>query len=271
MAAPARQISSTFSQADWERIRAETFVDLVNYHTEVDSTNTRALELARIGAKSQAALILAERQSAGRGRGENRWWSPSGALTFSLLWTADALPLAPADWPRAALATGLAVSDAVKQFLDGEATQLKWPNDVYLRHRKLGGILVEGASANPGVLVIGIGLNVNNSTAELPPPLADTAISLNAAVGRDLARADLLIAVLQALQSRLSQLATGDPRWLDDWRKQCLLTGRTVQVATHAGVLSGVCRGVDDDGALLLATDQGPQRCLSGVVNHFGE
>jgi BirA family biotin operon repressor/biotin-[acetyl-CoA-carboxylase] ligase len=71
------------------------------------------------------------------------------------------------------------------------------------------------------------------------------------------------------LESRLSQLAAGDSRWQEDWRRRCLLTGHTVQLEVRDRSLAGVCRGIDGDGALLLETDAGSRRCLSGIVTRI--
>jgi BirA family biotin operon repressor/biotin-[acetyl-CoA-carboxylase] ligase len=159
----------------------------VEWHAEIGSTNTRALELATAVDQPTPLLIGADRQTAGRGRGGNRWWSTTGALTFSLVLdpTEDFLgpdvpPLTPAHWPRLSLVAALALCHELERLIPEITAQLKWPNDVHVAGRKLAGILVETASS-PGStprLVLGMGVNVNNSLRDAPPELQATACSL---------------------------------------------------------------------------------------------
>ncbi len=112
------------------------------YSDQVDSTSSLALRLTRADEHQLPLLVLAREQTAGRGRGTNRWWSGEGALTFSLV--LDGTPLAHSDQMlMVPLVVGWAVCDAVEQMFPTLHLQLKWPNDVYLDDRKLAGILIE--------------------------------------------------------------------------------------------------------------------------------
>ncbi|MCH7751956.1 MAG: biotin--[acetyl-CoA-carboxylase] ligase [Planctomycetes bacterium] len=264
---PYQTCGDEFSRSDLDRIVAETFVHHTDYHPKLESTNDRALEIAREGADFHAAtLVLADRQTAGRGRGENRWWSDAGALTFSLLLPNESLSLPPADKPKTSLVAGLAVGDAIEQLVRGEKAQLKWPNDVYLRGRKVCGILVETIDGSGSVLVIGIGVNVNNSLSNAPDDLRSTATALCDVTGRAVARTDLLVVILQHLELQLRKLRSGNSQLQRRWQERCLLTGQTIHVDTPSRQLVGVCRGIDDHGALLLEIGTSVERCLAGVV-----
>lgn len=254
-----------FLGPDLERIRAETFVTQIEFHDELPSTNDRALELAEKRAPLAPLLVLTAAQTAGRGRGSNRWWADGGALTFSLLLQAEAPQLPQRDWPQLSLTAGLAVCEAVEELVE-QATLLKWPNDVYLRGRKVCGILVEVPRNQQGLLVVGIGINVNNSSRSAPAELQNTVIALCDVGGRQFALNDALRIVLNRLSQRISLIGKRDDELRDCWRRRCLLTGRAVHVDLGVRQVSGICRGIDDQGALLVHTKHGTERCFAGVV-----
>jgi BirA family biotin operon repressor/biotin-[acetyl-CoA-carboxylase] ligase len=250
---------------DLERIVAETVVRRVAFFKSLDSTNDFALRELAAGDISEPLLVLAEHQTSGRGRGSNQWWAAPGALTFSLVVDGRTWDLSTRNWPRISLATSLAVCEALGTALPNEKLQLKWPNDVYLRSKKICGILVESSPRNPHCVVIGIGINVNNSLAAAPQALRDTAIAVCDIAGTA-NRTELLILVLNHLADRLPRLASQDFSLSDNWASHCILQGRTVCVQSGAQKFVGVCQGIDDDGALLLQSDAGLQRCFAGVV-----
>jgi BirA family biotin operon repressor/biotin-[acetyl-CoA-carboxylase] ligase len=165
---------------------------------------------------------------------------------------------------------GLAVCEAVESLVPGANVALKWPNDVYLDGRKLAGILVETADGKQGSVVLGIGINVNNSSLVAPPELRDKAIALRDVAGRDLPRIEVLLAVLQRLTLRIDWLAAGIDDFQETWSRRCLLTGRDIEIEVlPSRRIAGRCQGIDREGALLIATDTGIERCLSGVVTRF--
>ena len=102
--------------------------------------------------------MLADQQRAGRGRAQNRWWSAPGSLTFSLVVDGHDWNLSARSWPRISLGTSLAVSDVLRWIVPTENVQLKWPNDVFVRSKKVCGILVESSPQCPSFLVIGVGI-----------------------------------------------------------------------------------------------------------------
>lgn len=253
---------------DPTRLRAESFVAEVEIHAELASTNDWAMQQARRLDLATPRLIVAERQTAGRGRGANRWWSDDGALTFSLL--LDIKENLPAErWPQVSLTVGLAVCEALQMLGPGIPIGLKWPNDVQIDGRKICGILVEIPPPPLGRLVIGIGINVNNSFAAAPPEIQGIAVSLSEVAMLPFDLNDVLLCVLRRLAEHLELLAEQRLDLPRRWREQCVLTGRFVEVAMNERRIRGCCQGVDQDGALVVDTCDGVERCLAGVVRRI--
>ncbi len=254
---------------DWDRVAAQTFVAEWIERDELPSTNDFALRQARDGGRRLPLLVLTARQTQGRGRGVNRWWSSAGSLTFSLL--LDLRAALPSSETRTSisLVVGLSVCEALATLTPGHRCELKWPNDVLLDGKKVCGILVESPAAPPGHAVLGIGINVNNSFADAPAELRRTAISLRDATGATHDLTDALIRVLQQLASRLADVATGGLRLSTACAPWSALDGRSIVVQANRQRITGLCAGIDDDGALVVATSQGRRRIFSGTVESF--
>lgn len=252
---------------DIERLAAETFVGRVDYFHEVESTNDVALKLCQDGLVETPILVLAENQTAGRGRGSNEWWSTAGALTFSIVVDVEQTGLPKVLWPRASLTTGLAVCEALERMLPGYEIGLKWPNDVHLNSRKVCGVLVEVGPQNSNCLVVGIGLNVNNSFADAPELLSEIGISIVDATDKKHDLTDVLVRLLNQLEFQFLRLARGDANLAGNWRQRCVLQGRTVQVDSGPNTIVGGCEGIDEDGALVLRTEAGIERLFGGIVS----
>jgi BirA family biotin operon repressor/biotin-[acetyl-CoA-carboxylase] ligase len=263
------------SSIDVDQLLRATFVRAVELHDELPSTNDLALERAAHTEVDCPLLIVARRQTAGRGRGQNAWWSSGGGLTFSLLLNAAQLELAKAAWPRASLATGLAVYEAVRELLPAEPLGLKWPNDVYLRERKLCGVLIESPPASRERLVVGVGINVNNAFDGAPEDVRRRGISLRDATGRSFDHTDLLLRVLCGLERCYGEVAStqfeDQQQLAERWRSACLLRGRDVRLNMGSRIVSGRCQGIDAQGALVLQTAAGDERFFGGVVESFTE
>jgi BirA family transcriptional regulator, biotin operon repressor / biotin---[acetyl-CoA-carboxylase] ligase len=244
-----------------------TMVRGVRQFEELPSTNDYALSIAgELGCTDLPCLVIADRQTAGRGRGANRWWSNTGALTFSLVLEPGRWGVPPSMWPRLSVAVGGAVTEAVLPFVGESAVHLKWPNDVFLRGRKVCGILVEPVPGHSDRLVIGIGVNVGNSFTGAPPDVIASAISISDATGSSPSCSDVLVAILKQLDADLHRLAATDGELLQRWRRRCLLTGRVVSVSDSESTVYGACLGIEDDASLLIQTEAGPQRRYAGVV-----
>ena len=231
-----------------------------------DSTNAVLLGRAEAGAAS-GTVVIAEEQTAGRGRRGRTWFaSPGDSLTFSLLWRFAGLP---ARLSGLSLAVGVALARALEG-LGARDVCLKWPNDVLLRqgesYAKLAGILIELSSDRRGTqVVIGIGLNLLPPTGDLPQPAA----GLNQALVGEQERHLVLAAILAALAEVLDVFAaTGFAGIKADWQQRHAWQGERVRLQGEGEAeSSGYCRGVDDDGALLLETASGVQRIFSGDVS----
>ncbi len=268
--------NNQFSPTDLEQIVGDTFIAHVDYHQEIGSTNDRALEMAHHAEEQFPLLVLAESQTAGRGRGTNLWWSNSGALTFSVLLATDAAGLPTERWPQVSLTVGLAVCEALEEMLARDvpttsfatlpAVSLKWPNDVYIEGRKICGVLVEAPRGRQGRLLLGIGINVNNSVDNAPAELQSTATALCDLTGRQVALTDVLIEVLKRLAVRLQPSDLWNAQVREGWRRRCFLTGQKIRIDLGVRQSEGVCRGIDAEGALLLEVEGQVERQFAGVV-----
>jgi BirA family biotin operon repressor/biotin-[acetyl-CoA-carboxylase] ligase len=246
-------------------LQAETFLRGAEHHAEIASTNDRALELCVDATLPTPFLVLADQQTAGRGRGANRWWSSDGALMFSVIVDANEIGLPESRWPQVSLTVGVAVCEVLRQ-LTSHPVGLKWPNDVWLSGRKVCGILVEVPPVQRGRLVIGVGLNVNNSFAAAPPELQTLATSIRDESGRDHAPLPVLAQFLRQLDEDLRQLTIDTASLAERWQTNCVLRDRTVSLDLSQQLLTGRCLGIADDGALRLQTSTGEQRLYGGIV-----
>ena len=233
---------------------------------DCDSTNTLLLEAARAGAAS-GSVIACELQSRGRGRRGNTWQSGLGGnLTFSLLWR---LPQGAAGLAGLSLAAGVAMARALAS-LGIEAVQLKWPNDLLHAGCKLGGILTElqGNAAGPSVAVIGVGLNLR-LPAGLRAAIAQGVTDLDAIGGKALRRNQLLAAGLRELAQVLEQFAEhGFAPLRAEWIARHAHQGRPVTLTLGQDqTVKGTAAGVAEDGALLLQTQRGLERFVSGDLS----
>lgn len=237
------------------------------FHAELGSTNARAIELAEAGAPD-GTLALAERQTAGRGRLGRRWHAPGGTSLLVSLVLRPAL--APRGAQRVTMICSLAAVEAIER-LTGLRAAIKWPNDVYLGERKVGGVLTELGARGEELryVVVGMGLNVNLDPAELESVRAP-ATSLSAELGRPVPRLALLAAILEGIERRYERMRGG---WSPhvEWAAHLLTRGRRVSVGTGEGVVDGLAEGVDEDGALLVRRDDGALvRVLAGDVTLRG-
>jgi len=261
---------------DLDRIRRGPFVRDVEWHDVITSTNDRGILATAETDTVTPLLILAGRQTAGRGRGRNLWWSGPGALTCSLvldpqadLAAREVPPISLDRWPRIALTAGVALCDVLQHLAPQFSCEIKWPNDVLLAGKKLAGILIEspaGAAPAPRRLVIGMGMNANNSLAQAPPEIQAAASSLCDALGGPVDATQLLIDWLARFSERLDELSQSEPGLPARWRSLCALAGKIVELQSGSRIVRGPCRGIDAEGALIVETAGGPQRLYAGAV-----
>jgi BirA family biotin operon repressor/biotin-[acetyl-CoA-carboxylase] ligase len=234
-----------------------------------DSTNRVAMEMAENGAK-HGTVVVADAQTAGRGRMGRRWVSPAGKNLYVSLLLRPPVPTI--DAPRLALVAGVALADAVEAV--GVPASLKWPNDLYCGGRKAAGILAEMASDPDGVrhVVIGVGLNVNMEETDFPLHLRDAATSLRIRAGRTFRRVDVLARLLDAFGARYAEFIGGGFASLHDgWDRRDFLRGRRVLLRRQGGEGWGTADGLDTVGALRFLPDGGPaiESVHSGEILDF--
>ena len=251
---------------DADRLMASTFVRRVEWLDETGSTNDRALQLAGDVSVATPCLIGATRQVSGRGRGANRWWSGDGTLMFSALFDMPQLGIAQSQWPQFSLVTGLTVAETLEVFLPQTVIGLKWPNDVWLAGRKVCGILIEQPDRAPGRLVAGLGWNVNTSFLSAPDDLRAIATSMREVSGQSFLAEDVLLCFLQRWEANLESLAAGSFDLIAGWSRFCVLCDHRVQISTGEANLTGDCRGIAADGALLIDDGEVTHRRYAGTV-----
>jgi BirA family transcriptional regulator, biotin operon repressor / biotin---[acetyl-CoA-carboxylase] ligase len=247
----------------------------VEWWDEIASTNTRALALGQsLAEEALPCLVGANRQTAGRGRGDHVWWSGPGALTLSLV-------VRPADWgwgtaddPCAAVVTATAVCRAVESVLPDLVLGLKWPNDIWCRGKKVAGLLVEPVPGWQGErrrLVIGLGLNINNALGAGPWELRELATSLREAAGAFVDEAAIGAALCREWPRVAYELAADRERLVAEWRSRCVLTGRRIAVQEGSTRTMGLCDGFADDGGLLVRTETTRVHLVAGTVELLPE
>ncbi len=227
----------------------------VVYHETTDSTNTLAKTLAQRGAE-EGTLVIAEEQTAGRGRLGRRWLAPRGtSLLFSLIFR----PVLPATRAQGlTMVCGLSTCQAIRA-LTGLPAKLKWPNDIVLRGLKVGGILTEVSTTGMCLdyVVVGIGLNVNLEVSSLPADFNATSISSE--LGHAVSRSSLLQTVLCEIDGRYLMLRNG--KWpVKEWAAALETVGQRVKLHTTLGIVEGTATAVDEEGALSLRLDNGQLR-----------
>lgn len=247
------------------RLRARTVGCQLYLMGELDSTNARLRALARTGAP-EGTVVLAEGQTEGRGRRGQPWFSPSGVnLYASVLLRPE---LAPRDIGVFTFIASLALTDAIRPL--GVHPAIRWPNDILVDGKKVGGALAECGMRGDRLdhVVIGVGVNVNVDPAVLRAalgPAGGFATSLSAVVGREVDRNAFAAAYLNALDAWYETWRTdGAEPLLQAWRDRDILTGRRVEVRGPGGSLEGRVAGVASNGALLVQDPMGRVHPLVG-------
>jgi BirA family biotin operon repressor/biotin-[acetyl-CoA-carboxylase] ligase len=248
------------------RTRLGPYADL-RYASEIGSTNDAAMAFALAGAP-EGLSVLADRQTSGRGRRGNDWYSPPEAGIYL---SVVVRPQVAADvLPVLTLAAGVAVAQAVRD-VTGLLVELKWPNDVVIGRpwRKLAGVLCEGVSAGAAIdaVVVGIGLNV--LTTSYPPALAARASALEGELGRPVDRVAMVVAMLERLRAIMDRLR-GDGRHgiSAAWREFGFagFAGAAVRWRDAAGERRGRPVDIAEDGALLVDVGGRTERIIGGDV-----
>lgn len=233
----------------------------VLWYAEVGSTNDVAATLADRG-EPEGTVVVADAQSAGRGRHGRAWASPPGAGLYMSMLTRPA----PHAVGLLTIAAGVAIAEGI-QAATGLQPQLKWPNDVYLDGRKLAGILAE-AGTSAGVQYVILGCGINLMPAAYPPDVAARATSIESELGRAVDRGLLFVQCLAALDVRYRDLQSqSSATVIGRWRERAVSTfGRRVEWDVAGVTRHGVAEDIDESGALLVRDGNTRARVISGEV-----
>jgi len=233
---------------------------------QTTSTNDVVEKLARDGVK-EGVVVFAESQTKGRGRLGRKWLSPERkGLWFSILLRPD---LRPQEATQLTVAVGTALRRAIEMGT-GLTPEIKWPNDILIRGKKVAGILTELSAELDHIkhVILGIGVDVNQNATEFPPELRKIATSLKIESGKAISRADLAVEILRELDSDYARVVGGKFEAVaDEWEKQCTTIGQQVSIQVGERRIRGHAESLDDDGALLLRTEHGRlERIIGGDV-----
>jgi BirA family biotin operon repressor/biotin-[acetyl-CoA-carboxylase] ligase len=253
-----------------ERVRrmlaGSAFGANVVYLERIDSTNRLAKELASVGAPD-GTVVMAETQTAGRGRMGRQWVSPGHLnLLFSVLLRPGCPP---EDVFGLTMALAIGATEAIRQRC-GLVVKIKWPNDLYVGRKKLGGLLTELTLEGRSVAyaVLGLGLNVNWSP-RADKEILQPATSIIDEIGRRVSRGELLALILKRFEIHYQSFRSGDlEAILRSRNEHCLVLGREVLIMAPDGDVKGVAVRIDRDGALVIRQEGGMERrIVSGEVS----
>ncbi len=256
------RLNPSFQPFNAHEIKSLLTTELVgrnlHFRSSVDSTNTLAAALAKDGAPD-GTVVVADSQRSGRGRLGRRWHSPEGVNIYTSVVLRPAIP--PHEAHHFTFLAGVAVAGAVEEYSKVRPV-LKWPNDILVDGRKLGGILTELSSEADRVnfIVVGIGLNVNMDTKRLPDDVSGVATSLKDITGREHSRAEVLAGLYSSLEKWYKRFQKdGFHVVLRRWKEYFGFEGRRIVVKGRE-VIEGVCMGVDGDGTLVVTLPSGTSR-----------
>ncbi|GAB4487953.1 MAG: biotin--[acetyl-CoA-carboxylase] ligase [Thermodesulfovibrionales bacterium] len=251
-----------FGETLAEALRGSFWRD-VRVLDSVDSTNDLCIEIAREGLPSGGLLLAADSQRKGKGRLGRVWASPGGMNVHMSLLFRPALP--PRDAPMLTFLAAVAAAETLRA-LCGMPVEIKWPNDLLVGEKKLGGILTEVRSDPDRILfaVVGVGINVNMRRTALPSALRKTATSVRIETGRDFPRNDLIAALALGFERWLTVISGGGrDRLLDAWKGLSSTIGRDVEIRSGNEIITGNVQDIDENGLLVLRAYNGTVRKVS--------
>ena len=231
----------------------------IHYYRTIDSTNSLAKKLAAGGAV-EGTTIIAEEQTAGKGRLGRQWTSPFGlGLWLSVILRPQITPL---EAPKITMLVSVALQEAILE-ATGLLAKIKWPNDIFLEDRKIAGILLEMSGEMDSInhLIVGIGINVNLAQEDFPQELKDKATSLKIELGKKVCRVSLTKLLLVKLEYYYNLFKQGEGSLLmEKWRSASCTLGKEVRVTTPNEVLEGQAVDFGEDGSLLVQLSNGSLR-----------
>jgi BirA family biotin operon repressor/biotin-[acetyl-CoA-carboxylase] ligase len=262
----AAGLGDAFSPLTCNEIKAGILGDFWNkvfFYESVDSTNERALALPAPETFAHGTVVITDSQSRGRGRIGRKWISPPGRnIYMSMLLKPE---IRPRDVAFLTIAGALAGAVALGN-ITGLDARIKWPNDLMVNGKKIGGILTESRSGaeKVNIAVIGIGVNVNSESIDFPEELRGVVTSARAETGRVFSRVKIIVDILKELELRYKALVReGRQPLLKEWKGRSSTIGKEVRIVLSEAVLSGVADTVDDEGMLVVRLRSGETRRIS--------
>ena len=266
-----RLVNETEKLLPWEitrDLKTEVIGKRVYYFEEIDSTQDFAEQIAS-DKREDGTIIIAERQTSGKGRLSRKWMSPKGGIWFSLIihpkFDVSSSTLVP-------IASAVALSKSIKSVL-GVETKVKWPNDITMNGKKVAGMLVDASfqANNIDYLILGIGINFDIDSKKLEKRLSKTPnfYGINSLRKKDDKTPPKLLVkeFLSQLEKNLSQLDNGEKsKIIKEWTKRAVGIGKKITINTSNGKISGISRGIDNDGALKLKTPKEMKKIFVGDV-----
>ena len=266
-----RLISETEKLLPWEitkDLKTKTVGKRVYYFEEIDSTQNFAEQIA-LDEKENGTIVIAEKQTAGKGRLDRKWTSPKGGIWFSLIihpkFDVSTSTLVP-------IAGAVALAKAIKNTLNIDVS-VKWPNDITLNGKKVAGMLVDASfqANNIDYLILGIGINFDIDAKKIEKRLSKSAnfYGVNSLRKKDDSTPPkiLLKEFLVQFEKISIQLNKGEKaKIVKEWTKKADKIGKKISINTSDGKISGVAQGIDNDGALKLKTSKGMKKIFVGDV-----
>lgn len=260
-----------------DEIEGFDYFKSIEWANSLDSTNKRLILAVREDSIALPALLVADEQTSGVGRGSNQWWSPAGCLMFSMaLPIGSSNSLASISSELLPLRVGCAVAECLEDFTSVKPL-VKWPNDVYIAGRKVCGVLIEVIPRpveRTAVAIIGIGINCHVDFRDAPENIRTNATSLHAWAKREVIASINTESVLVSFVHRwleIQQRQSTDPNWLlECWPDRSLLDGQWIEVKHSHGLAQGLCLGINEAGAMLIQNEQLEViQVLAGTVQSY--
>ena len=266
-----RLIDNTEKLLPWEitrDLKTQLIGKRVYYFEEIDSTQNFAQNIA-VDKKENGTIIIAEKQTSGRGRLDRKWTSPKGGIWFSLIihpkFDVSSSTLIP-------ILSAVALSKSIKSVLDIE-TEVKWPNDITMNGKKVAGVLVDASFQTNSIdyLILGIGINFDIDTKKLEKRLTKTPnfYGIDSLRGKEdkTPPKTLLKEFLLQFEKNLFQLDKGEKsKIIKEWTKRAAGIGKKITINTSNGKISGISQGIDNDGALKIKTRNEIKKIYVGDV-----
>lgn len=247
-----------------EQLGAGSLWNTIQCFPELSSTNEYVKELAKKNYP-EGVVIIAESQSKGKGRKQRMWNSAKGGLYFSALFRP---PLPPQKAMVAAMATSIAITEAIHE-ITGINARIKWPNDLLYQGKKICGVLTELSAEMDQItyMIIGIGINVNNI---LPDELSSIATTLQTIKHEKVSLADLITSSLSNLDIWYGHVKKHHHTFIyDTWLKYTDTIGKTVQIKDGVTKITGLAKGLNENGGLILETEKGTKHIVSGDMSYI--